>query len=154
MLCVFILYMSGGIYRLKSPPNDRFFVKLFMAIFTYSQSFCQKSAERKAPKKYFFVFCFDVQPWTRTLTLGLIRQYTTYYTTTTSHGTMLLIILRGLGTFHCIQYWSSWTQSISQNWLPNKWAQFVLLTGDFALLTPNVALLKFMVCVWDFQISI
>ena len=28
--------------------------KLFMAILFYSQSFCQKSAERQQPKKYFF----------------------------------------------------------------------------------------------------
>ena len=32
MLCVLILYISGGTYSLKSTPNDRFFVKLFMAI--------------------------------------------------------------------------------------------------------------------------
>ena len=48
-----ILYISGGTYSLKSTPNDRFFEKLFMAIFIDSQSFCQKSAERKSPKKYF-----------------------------------------------------------------------------------------------------
>ena len=40
-------------YSLKSTPNDRFFEKLFMAVLSYSQSFCQKSAERKSPKKYF-----------------------------------------------------------------------------------------------------
>ena len=32
MLCVLILYISGGTYSLKSTPNDRFFEKLFMAI--------------------------------------------------------------------------------------------------------------------------
>ena len=37
-----ILYISGGTYSLKSTLNDRFFEKLF-----YSQSFCQKSVERK-----------------------------------------------------------------------------------------------------------
>ena len=52
MLCVLILYINGGTYGLKSTPNDKFFEKLFMAIFIYSQSFCQKSAERKSPKKY------------------------------------------------------------------------------------------------------
>ena len=63
MLCVLILYISGGIYSLNTTPNDRFFEKHFMAVFLiYSQSFCQKSAERKSPKKYFFVFCFDVWP--------------------------------------------------------------------------------------------
>ena len=32
MLCVLILYISGGTYSLKSTPNDRFFEKLFMTI--------------------------------------------------------------------------------------------------------------------------
>ena len=35
-LCVLILYISGGTYSLTSPPNDRFFGKVFMAIlFTF-----------------------------------------------------------------------------------------------------------------------
>ena len=50
-LCVLILYISPWTYSLQSTPNDKFFEKLFRAIFT-SQSFCQKSAERKSPKKY------------------------------------------------------------------------------------------------------
>ena len=33
-----------------------FFEKLFMAIFIYYQSFCQKSAKRKSPRKYFLYF--------------------------------------------------------------------------------------------------
>ena len=37
-----------------STPNDRFFFeKHFMAILCSCQSFCQKSVERKSPKKYF-----------------------------------------------------------------------------------------------------
>ena len=68
MLCVLILSISHGTYSLKSPPNDRFFEKLFMAIYIFSQSFCQKSAaERKSPKKYFSYFVSDVWPGTRTL---------------------------------------------------------------------------------------
>ena len=62
-----ILYISGGTYCLKSTPNDRFFGKLFIAIFIYFQSFCQKSAERKSTKKYFsyFVLISDLglEPW-------------------------------------------------------------------------------------------
>ena len=47
--------------------------------------FCQKSAERKSPKKYFFfIFRFDVWPGARTLALRLISQHTTYKTTATS----------------------------------------------------------------------
>ena len=33
MLCVLISYISSGTYSLKATPNDRFFEKLFMAIF-------------------------------------------------------------------------------------------------------------------------
>ena len=32
MLCVSIVYISGGTYSLKSAPNDRFFEKLFITI--------------------------------------------------------------------------------------------------------------------------
>ena len=51
MLCVFILYMSGETYSLQSTTNDR-----VLRNFIYSQIFCQKSAERKRPKKYFLFF--------------------------------------------------------------------------------------------------
>ena len=41
--------------------------KLFMAILFYSQNFCQKSADRKSPTKYFsyFVLMFGLvlEPW-------------------------------------------------------------------------------------------
>ena len=83
MVCVLILYISGGTYSLKSTPNDRF-EKLFIAIFIYSQSFCPKSAERKSPKKYFSYFVFDVWSSACTLVFRLISQHTTYYTTATS----------------------------------------------------------------------
>ena len=33
-----------------------YFEKLFLDSFIYSQSFCQKSAETKSSKKYFFIF--------------------------------------------------------------------------------------------------
>ena len=33
VVCVLILYISSGTYSLKSTPNDRFFEKLFVAIF-------------------------------------------------------------------------------------------------------------------------
>ena len=53
MLCVLILYTSGRTYSLKSTPNDKFFEKLFMTVFIYSQSFCQKSAERNRRRNTF-----------------------------------------------------------------------------------------------------
>ena len=60
--------MSGGTYSLKWTPNDRFlwtireFETALNGNFIYSQSFRQKSAEKKSPKKYFniFVFMFDL----------------------------------------------------------------------------------------------
>ena len=63
MLCVLILYISGGTYSLTSIPSDRFFEKLFMTIFIYSQSFCRKSAEKKSSKKYFSYFLFLCLAW-------------------------------------------------------------------------------------------
>ena len=53
VVCVNFIHKWRGTYSLKSTPNDRFFKKLFMAIFIYSHSICQKSAERISPKKYF-----------------------------------------------------------------------------------------------------
>ena len=47
MLCVLILYISGGFYSYKSTPKDRFFEKLH-GNFIYSQGFSQKSAESKS----------------------------------------------------------------------------------------------------------
>ena len=49
-------FISGGTYNLKSTPNDRLFEKLFMTILFTFRVFCQKSAERKSPKKYLFFF--------------------------------------------------------------------------------------------------
>ena len=60
---VLILHISGGAYSLKSPPNDRFFWETFQGNNIYSQSFCQKFAERKSPKKYFSYFLFWCLAW-------------------------------------------------------------------------------------------
>ena len=45
------------------------FEKLFHDRFIYSQSFYQKSTEKKSPKKYFFIFRFDV--WT---VIGIVKK--------------------------------------------------------------------------------
>ena len=49
-LRVLIFYINGGTYSLTPTPNDRFFEKLFIEIL-----FTLKPAERKSPKKYFFL---------------------------------------------------------------------------------------------------
>ena len=54
MLCALILYVGGGTCSLTTTPNDWFWFWLFHVSFIYSQSFCQKSAERKSSKKYIF----------------------------------------------------------------------------------------------------
>ena len=46
-----------------------------MTIFFYSQSFCQKSAEKKSPE-IIFVFWIDAWPGSQTLALRLISQHT------------------------------------------------------------------------------
>ena len=42
--------------QLEVDSNDRFFEKLFMTILFILSFFCQKSADRKSPKKYFHIF--------------------------------------------------------------------------------------------------
>ena len=59
VVCVnFYLCISDWIYSLKSTPNDTFYLRNFSwyFFFIFSQSFCQKCAERKSPKKYFSCF--------------------------------------------------------------------------------------------------
>ena len=65
---------------LKSTPNDRFFEKLFMAVFfnLLSEFFLPEICWEEIAEEIFFVFCFDVWPGERTLTLRLISQHTTY----------------------------------------------------------------------------
>ena len=58
MLCVLILYTSGGIYSLKSPSNDRFSEKLFMAILFISRVLREICWEEVAEE-----ILFDVGPW-------------------------------------------------------------------------------------------
>ena len=59
--------MSGGTYSLSRVQTTDFWETIHDN-FIYSQSFCQKSAERQTPKKYFFhifVLIFDLwfEPW-------------------------------------------------------------------------------------------
>ena len=53
--------------QFKVDSERQLFEKLFRAILFYSQSFCQKSAERKSPKKYFSYFILmsglGLEPW-------------------------------------------------------------------------------------------
>ena len=53
MLSVLILYISGGNLQFKVDSERQIFENLFMTVLIYSQSFCQKYAERKSPKIYF-----------------------------------------------------------------------------------------------------
>ena len=67
-VCI-ILCISSGTCSLKSTAND----------FICSQSFCQKSSERKSPKKYILYFVLmsglGLEPFTLRL---IISQHTTY----------------------------------------------------------------------------
>ena len=56
MLCVLILYISGGNYSLLSTPNDRFFEKLFIAILFTLRVFARNLPKKKSSKKYFSYF--------------------------------------------------------------------------------------------------
>ena len=60
MLCVLILYISGGTYSLRSIPNDRFLRNFIMAILLTRRvlEICWKEITEEIPS----VFCFDVWP--------------------------------------------------------------------------------------------
>ena len=45
MLCVLILYISGGTYSLKSTPNDGFFRTFFVAILFILKVFARNLEE-------------------------------------------------------------------------------------------------------------
>ena len=75
ILCVLILYISGGTYSLNSTPNDRFFEKLFMAIFYLLSEFLPDICWEKIAEEILFVFCFYVWPVARTLAFRLISVY-------------------------------------------------------------------------------
>ena len=68
--------------KLKVDSERQVFDKLIRAIL-FTLSFCQKSAERKSPKKYFFIFRFvgDVKRGVLTVASYLKNQHTTYQTT-------------------------------------------------------------------------
>ena len=53
MLSVLILYMTGGTYSLKSTPNDRFYGKLFSAIFLISVKTLLTGSHRRNIFSYF-----------------------------------------------------------------------------------------------------
>ena len=72
VVCVSV-YVSDGTYSLTAT----IFLKLFHGNFFYSQSFCQKSAERKSPKKYcFFLICVLMSgPRSRRILVGSMLAY-------------------------------------------------------------------------------
>ena len=61
MSCASILYVSGGTYTQTSTPNDKFLRNYFHATFIYSQSLCQKPAERKSPNFSYFILISDLK---------------------------------------------------------------------------------------------
>ena len=73
MLCVLILYISGGTYSLKSTPSDIFFEKLFHGCFYLLSEFLSEICWPEIAEEILFVFCFDVWPGAQTLVLRLIR---------------------------------------------------------------------------------
>ena len=63
MLCVLILYISGGTYILKSTSNDRFFEKLFMAfVFTlrvFARNLLRENRRRNTFRISFWCLAWD-----------------------------------------------------------------------------------------------
>ena len=73
MLCVLISYMNSGDLQFK----QHIFEKLLIAIFIFSQIFCQISVERKSPKKYVLIFRSVGEVWD--LSRGLADNRPTHY---------------------------------------------------------------------------
>ena len=67
MLCVLILYISGGTYSLKSTPNAKFFKKLFMAIlFTlrvFARNLLRENRRRNSFRISFLMSGLGLEPW-------------------------------------------------------------------------------------------
>ena len=59
VVCVNFLYISGGTYSLKSTPYDRFFEKLFMAIFIWLSEFLPKICRRNIFRISFWCLVWD-----------------------------------------------------------------------------------------------
>ena len=56
ILCVLILYISGGTYSLKSIPNDRFFKRLFGAILFALRVFARNLLRGNRRRNAFRIF--------------------------------------------------------------------------------------------------
>ena len=59
-VCVKFIYKKRDL-QFELDSERQIFEKHFLGRFIYSQNFCQKSAESKSPKKYFFIhisFCY------------------------------------------------------------------------------------------------
>ena len=78
MLCVLILYISGGTYSLKSISNDRF-LRNFSGQFYLLSEFLPENCWEEIDEEILFVFRFDDWHGTRTLAFRLISQHTTYW---------------------------------------------------------------------------
>ena len=63
----------------KSTPNDRYFEKFLMAIFSSFSEFLPEIYWEEIAEELLFVFRFDVWPGTRTLAFRLVSQHTNYY---------------------------------------------------------------------------
>ena len=76
LLSINFIHNRRGTYSLKSTPNDRFFEKLFMAIFICNPEFLPEICwDEIAEEEILFAFCFDVWPGAWTRVLRLISQY-------------------------------------------------------------------------------
>ena len=76
MLYPLILYMSGGTYSLKSTTSDRFFEKLFMAIFFTFRVFA-RNLLKGSHRRNIFILSFLCLTWA--LNLGLTSNKPTHY---------------------------------------------------------------------------
>ena len=99
MLCVLILYISGGTYSLKSTLNDRFFEKLFMAILFNLRAFARNLLRGNRRRNTFHIsfwrLVWDSNP-------GFSSNKPTHYLL--DHGDLNTVFFRNKLVFHFSQH--------------------------------------------------
>ena len=80
MLCVLILYMSGGTFKFKVDSERQIlFLRNFSLQFYFTlRVFARNLLREEIAEAMLFVFCFDVWPGAGTMVLRQISQHTTY----------------------------------------------------------------------------
>ena len=116
----------AGLTVLKSTPNDRYFEKHFMAVFIYSQSFCQKSAERKSSTEILYKLRFigDISPWALNRGLRVFARNLLREKLARKYFFILKIVKMTINREIC-KLWPQGSRKVKSNFLIKRFALFV-----------------------------